>query len=267
MYLLRIPRYHLPALLLVLVLALCGTVAQANDIIVCKATDPTAPVPAGTSFSFTLDGTTHFTLLVGGSCVPGSPSFAEFHNVGAGDHTITEAATTGSVVSNITVSPADRLDSVDLTLRTVTVDAEDSPTPTTVTFVNKRLLNQGCTPGFWKQDFHFGFWVGFSPTQKVSTVFSGVLPALSGETLLDALQGGGGPGLLGAEEILLRAAVAALLNASNGSIGFPFTKTAVISAVNAAIATGDRDVILALATILDSANNGVGGCPIGGQNP
>jgi hypothetical protein len=260
MYLFKITRYQLPTAFLVLVLALCSSVAKANDIVVCKRNDPTAPVPAGTSFSFTIDGTIHFSLVVGGTC-------ASFPDIGAGPHTITEAATTGSVVSAITVSPSGRLVSSDLTLRTVTALAVDDPTPTTVTFVNKRLLNQGCTPGFWKQDFHFGFWVGFSPTQTVGSVFSGVLPSLSNETLLDALQGGGGPGLLGAEEILLRAAVAALLNSSNGSVGYPFTTTAVKSAVNAAIATGDRDVILALATILDNANNGVGGCPIGGQNP
>jgi hypothetical protein len=261
MYLSKIPPFRLPAAFLVLVLALCGTVAQANDIIVCKKADPTAPVPAGTSFSFTLDGTTHFTLTVGGLCM-------EFHNVGAGSHVITEAAQPGTVVSSITVDPSNRLDSFDLTLRTVKVEAVDDPVPTTVTFFNRQVpANQGCTPGFWKQDFHFGFWVGFSPTEKVSAVFTGVDSALSGETLLDALQGGGGPGLVGAETILLRAAVAALLNSSNTTVHFPFTTSAIISAVNAAIATGDRDVILALATILDNANNGVGGCPLSGQNP
>jgi hypothetical protein len=265
-YLSKIPPFRLPAMFLVLVLALCGTVAQANDIIVCKTTDSTAPVPAGTSFSFTITTatgtTTPFSLTVGGNCM-------EFDNIGAGDHTITEAATPFTVVSNITVSPSGRLDSVNLTLRTVTVDAVDDPTPTTVTFVNKQLLNQGCTPGFWKQDFHFGFWKTYLTTQTIGSVFTGVSfqDALGSETLLEALQGGGGRDLLGAETILLRAAVAALLNASSGSIAYPFTTAQIITAVKTAIASDSRDSILALEAILNSANNGPGGCPIGGQNP
>jgi len=255
MYQFKIPTFRLAAALPVLILALCGTVARANDIVVCKTTDATAPVPVGTSFSFTLDGTTHFSLTPGGTCM-------SFLSVGAGPHTITEAASPGSVVSAITVDPANRLLSLDLTLGTVTVLAVDAQPPTTVTFANKRKLNQGCTPGFWKQDFHLSFWVGFLPTDTVGSVFNGALPSLWGETLLDALQGGGGPGLLGAETILLRAAVAALLNSTNGNVGYPFAKTPIISAVNAAIATGNRDVVLALATILDNANNGSGGCPL-----
>jgi hypothetical protein len=121
-------------------------------------------------------------------------------------------------------------------------------------------LNQGCTPGFWKQDQHFDSWVNFTPGQSVSSVFSGVDPSLASESFLDALQGGGGPGLVGGEEILLRAAVAALLNST--AVGYPFGTGDIISAVDGAIATGDRDVILALATILDNANNGKGGCPL-----
>ena len=79
---------------------------------------------------------------------------------------------------------------------------------------------------------------------------------------MTALQGGGGSGLLGAETILLRAAVAALLNSPSGYISFPFDTAAIINAVNLAIATGDRDTILTLATLLDNANNGIGGCPL-----
>jgi len=264
MYLSKIPPFRLPAMFAVLVLALCGTVAKANDITVCKQADPTAPVLAGSSFSFTITaatGTIPFSLTVGGQCM-------EFHDIGAGSHIITEAAQPNTVVSSIAVSPTDRLVSFDLTLRTVTVLAVDTTTATTVTFYNRQLPGtQGCTPGFWKQDFHFGFWVGFSPTEKVSDVFTGVLPALSSETLLDALQGGGGRGLLGAETILLRAAVAALLNSSNTTVHYPFTTSAIISAVNATIATHNEDFILALAMIVDNANNGVGGCPLSGQNP
>src|SRR5260221_12293631 len=53
-------------------------------------------------------------------------------------------------------------------------------------------------------------------------------PALSSfgnEPLITALQGGGGPGVNGATAILLRAAVAADLNAAHDSIGYPLRRS------------------------------------------
>ena len=83
------------------------------------------------------------------------------------------------------------------------------------------------------------------------------------ESLLTALQGGGGSTLADAEAILLRAAVAAYLNARIASgVSYPLSQAQIISAVNAVIATGSRDTILALASALDSFNNGRGGCPL-----
>ena len=127
--------FTLLGLVLAVTLALSwatGTVAQANDIIVCKGSSSTSPVPAGTSFNFTLDGTTSFSLTVGGTCM-------QFSNVGVGNHTITEDAKSGTVVSEITVNPGDRLVSSNPASRTVTAEAVDDPTPTTVTFVNQQL--------------------------------------------------------------------------------------------------------------------------------
>jgi len=239
-----------------------SSVLRANTIIVCKASDPSSTPPVTGTFGFVLDGTTSFSLTVGGPC-------ERFDFGVAGAHTVTETAQTGVVVSNITVDPLDRLVSFDLGLRTVTANAVEGIGPfTTITFFNKSQPGtQGCTPGFWKQTFHFGFWVGFSPTQLVSSVFTGVDPSLAGESLATALEGGGGQTLVGKEQILLRAAVAALLNASNSSVSFPFTISSIISSVNAAIASGDLTTIVNLATQLDNANNGSGGCPLSGQNP
>jgi len=123
--------------LLGVVLALAATVAQAHDIIVCKKSSSTSPVLAGTSFSFTLDGTTTFSLTVDGTCM-------QFANVGVGDHIITEAANSGTVVSAITVTPGDRLGDSDLASRTVTAEAVEDPTPTTVTFVNAANAAPSC---------------------------------------------------------------------------------------------------------------------------
>ena len=40
----------------------------------------------------------------------------------------------------------------------------------------------GCSPGFWKQEHHFQYWVGHNPTDPY--------PDDPSMTLLDALQGG-----------------------------------------------------------------------------
>ncbi len=79
-------------------------------------------------------------------------------------------------------------------------------------------------------------------------------------TLLQALELGGGTGVAGATQNLLRAAVAALLNAANGDVDYPFSAAAIVTEVNLAIASGNRVNILSLASLLDSNNNL--GCPI-----
>jgi hypothetical protein len=105
-----------------------------------------------------------------------------------------------------------------------------------------------------------------SPTQLVSSLFTipgSYSSSLGTETLADALAGGGGSTLDGAAKILLRAAVASVLNSLNPSIGSPLTRTQIVSQVNAALISNNRTVILALAGMLDSNNNL--GCPISGK--
>jgi hypothetical protein len=137
---------------------------------------------------------------------------------------------------------------------------------------------QGCTPGFWKQEHHFGHWLptGYLPDTVLNTVFDfpadDPVASLGDDTMLDALNYGGGSDLEGAAQILLRAAVASVLNAAHPDVQFAFTEGDVIADVNAALASGDRDAMLALATELDNANNGVlidnegtESCPLSGQ--
>jgi hypothetical protein len=120
---------------------------------------------------------------------------------------------------------------------------------------------QGCTPGYWKN--HSGSWpaAGYSPSQSVLSVFAASVrfPTLAAATLQQALAFGGGSGDQGAAEILLRAGVAALLNAAHPSVAYPRTPQSVIADVNAALA-GSRDTMLALAAALDADNNL--GCPL-----
>jgi hypothetical protein len=82
------------------------------------------------------------------------------------------------------------------------------------------------------------------------------LPA--GTTLLEALSFKGGPTVQDAKNILLRQAAAAYLNSL--SIAYAFTTSDVVSMVNDALATGDRETILGVKDVLDDANNG--GCPL-----
>ena len=60
---------------------------------------------------------------------------------------------------------------------------------------------------------------------------------------------------MGAARNLLRSAVAALLNASHPGINYYMSEGGVIAAVNAALATCDRDAMLLLHEELDLHNN------------
>ena len=127
--------------------------------------------------------------------------------------------------------------------------------------------NQGCTPGYWKT--HTDNWQEAKPTTLFASRYSaGTSGVLVGLTFKDTLQGGGGPGAAGAELILARAATAAYLNAAHEGLGYPWRRNAtgldgrppLVDTVNAALASGDRDTMLALATRLDNDNNL--GCPL-----
>jgi hypothetical protein len=129
------------------------------------------------------------------------------------------------------------------------------------------LGNQGCTPGYWKQSQHFDSWpAAYSTGQAISTVFN--VPGtytlngagLGTYTLLQGLSFQGGNDLSGKAQILLRAAISAVLN--SGSVQYGMSLTDIVSSVNAALASGDATQIINLATTLDNLNNGLGGCPL-----
>jgi len=125
------------------------------------------------------------------------------------------------------------------------------PTPTPVP--------EGCTPGFWKQEQHFGAWA-IARTTTLESIFD--VPNslnLDNQTFLEALQGGGGPGVQGGATVLLRAATAAYLNSLNPDISYPLTSAQIVAQVNTALATNNREAMLTLAATLDRYNNL--GCP------
>jgi hypothetical protein len=121
---------------------------------------------------------------------------------------------------------------------------------------------EGCTPGYWKT--HPNAWAptGYMQVQSVQSVFSNasLYGGIGGATLREALAFSGGSGTAGAARILLRAAVASLLNASHPDVNFPWSAGDVIMDVNAALGSLDRATMLALASTLDQDNNL--GCPL-----
>jgi hypothetical protein len=91
----------------------------------------------------------------------------------------------------------------------------------------------------------------------VASVFpsAATWPAIASSTLLQTLGFDGGAGSDGAAEILLRAGVAALLDAAHPGVDYPRTEASVLADVHAALFNGSRDGMLLLAAQLDADNN------------
>ena len=133
-----------------------------------------------------------------------------------------------------------------------------------VVFYNQLVpTGAGCTPGFWKQEQHFQYWTApYAPSTVISTVFANAAGYTTSKgvnvgssTLLQGLNFGGGPTVGDAAANLLRAGIAALLNAADSDVDYYLDVAGVISAVNTALASGDRNAMLTLAAELDFENN------------
>ena len=156
-------------------------------------------------------------------------------------------------------------------INTATANAQDNEGNNAVASGSAALKSYwfGRTPGYWKN--HPEVWnSGYLPGQYVQNIFiipsvlttSGVLDLdknKSKDTLISALAYKGGTTLSGGAQILLRAATAALLNKAYYGSDYPAetSTSAVISHVNAVLATQDRVQYIALATYYDYWNNGV----------
>jgi hypothetical protein len=118
----------------------------------------------------------------------------------------------------------------------------------------------GCTPGYWKQEQHFDSYLGtgIAPGTSFKSIFTQYPVPPTDVVWYFALDGGGGPGVQGALLVLRRAAAAAYLNAAK--LNYGATPAQVVAAVNTAATSNNRNTILALATLLDNANNR--GCPL-----
>ncbi len=119
------------------------------------------------------------------------------------------------------------------------------------------LNREDCTSVFWISHAQSWAAAGYRTSQTVLSVFSGsaAYPLIANSTLWQALAFPGGLQNAGVARILLRAAAAALLNASHPDVDYPRTAASVIADVNAALGSGDRDTMLALAAALGADNN------------
>jgi hypothetical protein len=176
----------------------------------------------------------------------------------------------------------------------VTIDPERVnvvPGETAEAHVYNRKVYWAFTPGFWKN--HWGnpelghehnAWL-LTAYDPDTAALCGVFPAAEDyglcRSMLLGLSLRGGPDLVGAAEILLRAGTAAVLNASfhetldvpehpaaevgpngelidpvSGLVYYPLSSSMVIDLVNAALWLGDREAMINLAAELDGYNNG-----------
>ena len=127
---------------------------------------------------------------------------------------------------------------------------------------------EGCTPGYWKT--HTDSWPStYAPSMAMQDAFWFLNPAAPNlqdhtwdDSMHAALGYGGGPGLEGAAQILLRAATAALLNTDAEVDYITVNKPQIVTMVRDALKSQDRGTIISVAEYLDDANNGVDGCPL-----
>lgn len=99
-----------------------------------------------------------------------------------------------------------------------------------VTFINRAPAStgdEGCTPGYWKQEHHFDSWPGaYTQNTLINTALSTtIFPATM--TLLQALEANGG-GI----NALARHAAAALLNAASTGVDYPMSVAQVQTTVD-----------------------------------
>jgi hypothetical protein len=114
---------------------------------------------------------------------------------------------------------------------------------------------EGLTPGFWKN--HPEEWVGYTPSQTIDSVFEipTELTPIESLTLNSALNLPALPGLSGAALILLKHAIAAILNAAHPDINYPIPEaTDIIEQVNVALASLNRKTMLTLKNTLETYN-------------
>ncbi|MBN2501698.1 MAG: hypothetical protein JXB38_13025 [Anaerolineales bacterium] len=108
---------------------------------------------------------------------------------------------------------------------------------------------QGCTPGYWRQNQHFDSWVTYAPGDSFDTI---VGVDVGGLTMRQAVRLGGGH-----DNALIRHTAAALLNATNPNVAYPYNPAQIIAMFQAAYGTANWEVIKDTFAYANEA-----GCPL-----
>ena len=121
-------------------------------------------------------------------------------------------------------------------------------------YIGVPLIQQACSLGYWKN--HLAAWepTGLSPDDTVQSVFSesAAYRGLGSATLLEALESGGGDDVDDKAAIMMRQAVASMLDALHPGVAYGWTADQVRDLVNAALASGDSQELLALKSELEA---------------
>jgi hypothetical protein len=130
---------------------------------------------------------------------------------------------------------------------------------------------QGCGPGFWKQEQHVDFWVDVNPDDSFSNVFGveievkfkekgtkGKPSLLNDPTLIQALRAKGGK-----VNALARQAVAALLNAESPDVDYALSPGEVVLLFQIAFDSTDPSAIETQKDNFETLNKL--GCPLNGD--
>jgi hypothetical protein len=146
-----------------------------------------------------------------------------------GVETASNTRTGDATVETVNVPMNTITDNINFTIGSPAEDASSGIDNLVMCRAEEEEGDEGCTPGYWKQEHHFDSWVGYAPTDMYDVVF-GVGPSI---TLLAALESKGG-----GESAFLRHSVAALLNASS-SVAYGMSTAEVIALVQDTYASGE----------------------------
>jgi hypothetical protein len=173
-----------------------------------------------------------------------------------------------------------------ITFQEITIDLTNPPGSLSgsaaVNFVNPLVRLHGCTPGFWKQPQHYGFWRGqvtYWPVDPQTRLDNPGAPGATPEVFREYRGQGGYPQNMTMRQALdldnsagigqvLRHGVAALLNANNSTV-IAGSRQQVMDVVNAALIAfdnGNQAAVNAAHATLAGWNENFP-CNIGGQNP
>jgi uncharacterized cupredoxin-like copper-binding protein len=179
-------------------------------------------LPDGDTADFTFTGDVAATLSDG--------EFAG-EDVAPGNYASTETVPAGWELTDITCDDTDSSGDTATGVASFVVDPGET---VRCVFTNTKDVDEGCTPGFWRQDQHLQYWESYAPTDVFDTIFGVNNTIKSDLTLLEGVWLGGG-----GENALIRHAVAALLNAASSEVDYPYSEAQVIAMVQAAYASGD----------------------------